>query len=113
MNPVQIKLIDTQSLFIKWENNAESKISLKYLRDECPCAGCKGETILLRTYRPPAPKVSTPGRYEIKNIETVGDYAIQITWKDGHSTGIYSWSYLDELDKGQEKNQGQDYKPLI
>lgn len=113
MNPAQIKILDKQTLLIKWEDNSESKISLKYLRDECPCAGCKGETILLKTYRPPAPKVNSPGRYEIKNIETVGGYAIQLSWMDGHNTGIYSWSYLTELDKGQEQSKGQDYKPLL
>lgn len=113
MNPVQIKILNKKTLFIKWENDTESNISLKYLRDECPCAGCKGETILLKTYRPPAPSINTPGRYEIKNIEAVGDYAIQIYWQDSHSTGIYSWTYLTELDKGQGKNKGMDYEPLL
>jgi len=113
MNPVQIKILKKETLFIKWENDTESKISLKYLRDECPCAGCKGETIMLKTYRPPAQQLNTPGRYEIKNIETVGDYAIQITWQDKHNTGIYSWAYLTKLDKGQENNLGQNYEPLL
>jgi DUF971 family protein len=27
----------------------------------------------------------------------VGHYAVQITWKDGHSTGIYTWENLREL----------------
>lgn len=113
MNPLQIKLPDKETLYIKWADETESRISLKYLRDECPCAGCKGETILLKTYRPPVPQVNTPGRYEIKNIETVGDYAIQITWKDRHNTGIYTWDYIIDLDKGQDKNRNQNYEPLI
>ena len=113
MIPVQIKIIDKEKLFIKWDDESESEISLKYLRDECPCAGCKGETILLKTYRPPSPPVFSQGMYEIKNIETVGDYAIQITWKDGHNTGIYSWEYLKQLEKGQDKNEDQNYKPLL
>ena len=113
MNPVQIKILNKEKLLIKWDNKNESKISLKYLRDECPCASCKGETILLKTYRPAKPRVESPGMYEIKNIETVGDYAIQITWKDGHNTGIYSWEYLLELDKGEDKNKNQNYERLI
>lgn len=113
MNPVQIKIVDKEKLFIKWDDDSESAISLKYLRDECPCAGCKGETVLLRTFRPPSPPIVTPGMYEIKNIETVGDYAIQITWKDGHNTGIYSWDYLKDLEKGQDENKDQNYKPLL
>jgi DUF971 family protein len=113
MNPVQIKVKEKVKLYIKWEDESESTISLKYLRDECPCAGCKGETILLKTYRPAKPSVLTPEMYKIKNIETVGDYAIQITWEDGHSTGIYSWEYLGELEKGEIDNKDQNYKPLL
>ena len=113
MTPVQIKLNKDEYLFIKWDNDTESSLLLKYLRDECPCATCKGETILLKTYRPPAPPVNTAGRYRIKNIETVGDYAIQITWQDGHNTGIYSWDYLQELIKGQDENKNRNYDPLL
>ena len=113
MDALKIELIQKKFLGIKWENGRESKISLKYLRDECPCAGCKGETILLKTYRPPKQQINTPGRYEIKNIETVGDYAVQISWKDGHNTGIYTWDYLLKLDKGQDQNESQNYESLI
>lgn len=113
MTPVRIKLNKNDTLFIKWDDDSESSLSLKYLRDECPCASCKGETILLKTYRPPKLQVNTPGRYKIKNIEPVGDYAIGITWEDGHNTGIYSWDYLQELDKGQDENKNQKYDPLL
>ena len=113
MNPVQIKLLDKEKLFIKWDNDHESILSLKYLRDECPCAGCKGETVLLKTYRPPKPVIVTPEMYIVKNIETVGEYAIQITWKDGHNTGIYSWDYLNQLELEQDNNKDQNYNPLL
>ena len=49
MNPVQIKLLHKEKLIIKWDDDHESILSLKYLRDECPCAVCKGETVLLKT----------------------------------------------------------------
>jgi DUF971 family protein len=55
--------------------------------------------------------------YEVKNIEVVGEYAIQITWKDGHNTGIFSWDYLKQLEKGQSddggENKTQNYESLI
>jgi DUF971 family protein len=28
----------------------------------------------------------------------VGNYAIKITFSDGHDTGIYSWVYLRSID---------------
>jgi len=113
MIPKTIKIKDKSSLNITWEDGLVSTITLKYLRDECPCATCKGETVLLRTYRPPAKKMITPEMYLIKNIETVGEYAIQITWKDGHNTGIYTYEYLLELDRGQKTEKKQDYDTLL
>ena len=70
MKPLQIKVLDKVSLAIKWNEKSESNIGLKYLRDECPCANCKGETILLKTYRPPKPTMLNPEMYNIQNIQS-------------------------------------------
>lgn len=113
MIPKSIKVKEKKFLEISWEDESISTLSLKYLRDECPCATCKGETVLLKSYRPPSKKIITPEMYVIGNIETVGEYAVQITWKDGHNTGIYSWEYLQELVKGQESGKKQDYNKLL
>ncbi len=113
MIPKTIKLKDKAALQIIWEDETVSVIELKYLRDECPCATCKGETVLLKTYRPPVKKMMTPEMYMVKNIETVGEYAIQITWKDGHNTGIYTYEYLLQLDEGQGSEKKQDYDTLL
>ncbi len=113
MKPKQIKIENKKILFIKWNDDTESRIALKYLRDECPCANCKGETVLLKTYRPPAKQSDNPEMFKITNIETVGGYAIQISWKDGHNTGIYSWEYLKQLEKDQGSASSQNYDSLI
>jgi len=34
------------------------------------------------------------------DAEFVGNYAIRIRFSDGHSTGLYSWQYLREIDPG-------------
>jgi DUF971 family protein len=31
-------------------------------------------------------------------IELSGNYALKITWSDGHNTGLYRWDYLRSLD---------------
>lgn len=113
MKPLQIKLIEKNFLLIKWDQNSESKIGLKYLRDECPCANCKGETILLKTYRPPKPTMVSSNMYEIQNIQPVGVYAIQVSWKDGHNTGLYSWEYLQKLANDESSGQNQNYNALL
>jgi len=44
----------------------------------------------------------------IRNLEPVGNYALKITFDDGHDSGLYSWTYLHKL--CQQKDQlWQDY----
>lgn len=113
MKPKQIKIIDKAKLSVLWNDDTTTIISLKYLRDQCPCASCKGETILFKTFRPPQPTMFSPDMYKVKSIEVVGGYAIQIIWKDGHNTGIYSWDYLKTLETGEKENKQQKYNRLI
>jgi DUF971 family protein len=113
MKPKQIKVIEKVKLFLKWENDSETYIQLKYLRDECPCASCKGETVLLRTYKPAKQTLASPESYMIKSIQQVGGYAIQIYWGDGHNTGIYTWDYLNQLSEDQQDGTAHDYNKII
>lgn len=96
MNPVKIKVSQQKELFIKWDDDSESLIHLKKLRKLCPCATC----ITLRerqskTYIP----IFNENQIKISNISIVGNYAIGITWKDGHNTGIYEYVFLKNLSK--------------
>lgn len=95
--PQKIKLNDQKSLTIEWDNGKIIEYPLNFLRDESPDAGNKGETILWTHYPPPAKGPDKPGKYEIANIQKVGSYAINITWKDGENAGIYSWDVLEKL----------------
>jgi len=113
VKPVLIKVFNKTTLLIEWDEKTESKIGLKYLRDECPCANCKGETILLKTYRPPKTKMFNLEMYMLQNIQPVGSYAIQISWKDGHTTGIYSWEYLKKLAQDESTGKNQNYDTLL
>ena len=38
---------------------------------------------------------------ELVDLQAVGNYAVQPTFSDGHSTGIYSWDLLYELGANQ------------
>jgi DUF971 family protein len=95
--PVQIKRNDDGSLSVKWNDDKISEIQLTKLRDECPCVNCKGESVILESYIPIKSPFKAAGFYEIKSIEPVGNYAVQIFWQDGHDTGIYSWDILRNI----------------
>ncbi len=107
--PTKIELKDKDTLTIVWDNGKTYNYPLKFLRDESPDAGNKGETILWKHYPPPPQGPDKPGKYEIAAIEQVGSYAIQIRWKDGYDHGIYSWDLLlrwgELLEKQNENNQ--------
>lgn len=96
LNPVKITKNEQESLTIKWNDGREHTIPLKFLRDESPDATNKGETILWAHYEPAPQGPDKPGKYEISDIQVVGSYAIQITWKDGFDHGIYSWKLLEK-----------------
>ncbi len=40
---------------------------------------------------------------ELAELEPVGNYAVQPTFSDGHSSGIFSWDYLYFLGSQQDK----------
>lgn len=96
MKPDDIQVIG-EELAIKWEGGGEDFIPLARLRQACPCASCHGETdILGNIYKEPDSKL-TPESIRLARVQSVGGYAIQPVWGDGHSTGIYSFDYLKRI----------------
>ena len=96
MRPTDLQQIGNE-LAIKWDDGAESFVSLEKLRHACPCAGCKGERdIMGNLYRGPE-KPLRPESFQLLRLAHVGGYAIQPHWADGHSTGLYSVEYLRQL----------------
>ena len=93
MRPLDLQPIGRE-LAIKWDDGTENFIPLEHLRRTCPCAGCQGETdIMGNVYKnPPVPL--TEKAFELVRITSVGGYAIQPAWADGHNTGLYSFDYL-------------------
>ena len=96
MIATKIKLEKPSELHLTWDDGHQSVVHLQMLRDNCPCAGCQGETILLKTYKP-EPQPELPGKYELKGAHQVGSYALQFDWGDGNNTGIYTWQLLRSL----------------
>ena len=96
MRPTDLQHIGGE-LAIKWDDGGESYISLEKLRRHCPCAGCKGEMdILGNLYKNPEQKL-TAAAFQLVRIGSVGGYAVQPVWADGHATGIFSFEYLKQL----------------
>jgi DUF971 family protein len=96
MRPTDIQQIGGE-LAVKWDDGTETFVSLETLRRCCPCAGCKGEVdIMGNLYKNPEKPLTTDA-FRLVRIATVGGYAVQPVWADGHSTGLYSFEYLKRV----------------
>jgi len=96
MQPSDLQQIGNE-LAVKWTDGGESFIPLEQLRRACPCAGCQGEVdIMGNLYKNPEQKL-TAAAFQLIRLIRVGGYAIQPVWADGHSTGIYSFDYLQRV----------------
>jgi DUF971 family protein len=89
---------DGERLVIAWSDGFTGAISLRKLRDSCPCASCNE-----KRQQPPNPlhllsdaelKADAPTPVA---MPARGLYAYQIVWNDGHDTGIYTIEYLRQL----------------
>jgi len=74
-----------------------TELSAEMLRVMSPSAEVQGHS--------PDQRVTVAGKRNVKidRLEPVGSYAVKIVFDDGHSTGLYAWSYLDLL--GREKDR--------
>ena len=87
--------IERRSIEITWLDGHHSTFDFEFLRWQCPCAICRGEGgvpgVLATT------ESLTAQQTTLVDVGPTGNYAMSITWDDGHSTGIYSWDYLRRI----------------
>jgi ATP-binding protein involved in chromosome partitioning len=96
VTPTGIRQRAARELAIQWADGAESVFDVRALRLACACARCVDEWTGRATLDP----TSVPADVHPLRIRTVGRYAIQIDWSDGHDSGIYPFRRLRELAGG-------------
>jgi len=94
--PTEIAQRGSRELVIRWADAAESVLDVRALRLACGCAECIDEW----TGEGRLDSASVPEDVHPLRIQTVGRYAIQIEWSDGHGSGIYPFRRLRELGGG-------------
>ncbi|MBI3848571.1 MAG: P-loop NTPase [Planctomycetes bacterium] len=87
--PTTIKS-DQSPITIVWSDGKETKHPFRELRLQCPCAMCVDEWTGAKRLDP----ATIAADVKPLEIRPVGRYAIQITWSDGHGSGIYSFDRL-------------------
>jgi DUF971 family protein len=90
--PIGIELHrQSKTLDLKYPNNEQYTLSCEYLRVYSPSAEVRGHGEGQEKLQ--VGKINVT----ITAIQPVGNYAVQLTFSDGHDTGLYSWEYLYEL----------------
>lgn len=90
--PTDIKLHKkSATLELRYADETCNTFSAEFLRVHSPSAEVRGHG--------KGQEILQTGKRQVKiaNLEPVGNYAIKLSFSDGHDTGIYSWTYLQEL----------------
>ena len=84
---------DEQAITVSWEDGTVDRVANRELRANCRCARCIDEFSgdqLLEVGRIPAD-------IHAEEVRVVGNYALAVTWSDGHSTGLYPYRTIKSL----------------
>ncbi len=84
-------------LEVSFSDGARFRIPFELMRVYSPSAEVQGHG--------PGQEVLQTGKREVglSSLEPVGNYAVQPSFSDGHTSGIFSWEYLYFLGSQQEK----------
>ena len=96
--PEEIRLRERGRLLVLiYADGTSISLRAEYLRVESPSAEVQGHK--------PDEKIIVPGKstVAISRLEPVGNYAVRIIFDDGHGSGLYTWPYLAELCREEEK----------
>ncbi len=90
--PAGIKLHSGSSVLeLNYAGGDDCRLEAEFLRVHSPSAEVRGHGSGRQALQTGKRKVRLTG------IEPVGNYAVKLSFDDGHDSGIYSWDYLREL----------------
>jgi DUF971 family protein len=105
--PTEIRLKRAERVLeIAFDDGSRFALPAEYLRVESPSAEVQGHG--------PGQKqlVAGKARVAVTAVEPVGNYAVRLVFDDRHDTGIYTWAYLHELGREQDKRWAAYLKDL-
>ncbi len=94
--PTNIRALQAdQILEVVWPEGPVDRFPYRLLRAECPCAACRNEWTGERMLDPNSIRPDL----KLVGMENIGTYAVQLSWNDGHSSGLFTWESLRALGK--------------
>jgi DUF971 family protein len=96
--PTEIRLRkDRKALLVRFDTGKDYDLNAELLRVLSPSAEVQGHS--------PEQRQTVPGKADVSvtAIDPVGNYAVRLTFSDGHNTGLFSWTYLRHLGENRER----------
>ena len=84
---------DAERITLRWADGKTVSVANRELRASCRCAHCVNEYTGART----ANAGAIAADIQASEVRTVGNYALSITWSDGHSTGLFPYPTIEQL----------------
>ncbi len=98
--PTELSRDGDAAIEITWSDGATTRWTVAELRKACPCATCRDERqAAQQASAAPSPALPILSAAEaqplrIEAMRPVGAYAYNITFSDGHSSGIFTFTML-------------------
>lgn len=93
--PQAVDLIGNE-VAIRWADGREDYYPMDQLRALSPSADNRGEPDIFGRIHGADPRTEFPG-VTVTGFEHIGRYAIRFIFSDGHQTGLYSYTYLQQI----------------
>lgn len=81
---------------IRWADGREDFLPMERLRALSPSADNMGEPDIFGRIHGADPRTEFPG-VTVLGHEVVGRYAVRFIFSDGHQTGLFPFSYLQDM----------------
>ena len=94
--PVDVEVKRDEGVTIRFADDHVTRIGLVELRLACPCATCR---VLRDKGEAGWPRPGSPIPLRIEDAQLHGAFALQITWNDGHRTGLDQFDALRRWDE--------------
>jgi ATP-binding protein involved in chromosome partitioning len=107
VRPPKLEIIGGGSgLTVEFACRSRYEFTAELLRVMSPSAEVQGHSADQRV------TVGGKRNVKIKELRPVGNYAIRIAFNDGHDTGLFTWTYLQQLGREKDKRWGQYLEEL-
>jgi DUF971 family protein len=84
-------------LEVSFEDGSRFELPFEFLRVHSPSAEVQGHSPEQRVL------VLDKANVGVRAVEPIGQYAVKLSFDDGHDTGLYTWKYLYQLGSQREQ----------